>query len=166
VRTNDYFVGDPVYALTANQRIKFRVLEVQSLAAPPDAQGRLRSVYAWRLEVKNIGTAEYDLFPAAQMYVSEVMATPSGTLQGVWGPSLDAASIAGLTPTYDPAALMPGQTLTFSFAAFGPQGTAYRISYALDLTTRGNGPTQVPGANIVSWLNRVNTECTGEIQEP
>ncbi len=54
----------------------------------------------------------------------------------------------------------------FALAAFGPVGTAYRVSYALDLTTRGSGPTQVPGAHIVSWLNAVNTVCKGEIQEP
>lgn len=165
VRTNDYFVGDPVYAITATLRLKFRVTAVQSLPAPPDTHGNPRSVYVWRLEVKNIGTLEYNLFPAAQMYVSEVITPTGGTMQGVWGPSLDAARAAGISPTYDPAALRPGQTMLFSLAAFGPQGTAYRISYALDLTTRG-GPTQVPGTNIVSWLNRPNTDCIGEIQEP
>ena len=52
-------------------------------------------------------------------------------------------------------------------AAYGPRGTARRISYALDASARdGLNPTIVPGRNIVSWINEVNTICTGEIEEP
>jgi hypothetical protein len=167
VRTNDYFVGDPIYALTSTLRIRFKVTDISSTpSTAPDRSGSPQNVYISHLEVKNIGETEYDLFPEIQMYVSEIVTAGGGTLQGVWGPSLEAAQAAGITPTYDPAALAPGQTQVFALAAFGPVGTAYRVSYALDLTTRGNGPTQVPGAHIVSWLNAVNTVCKGEIQEP
>ncbi len=160
VRTNDYFLGDPVYALTATLRIRFRVTDMAALSTP---QG---TVYVWRLEVKNVGSVEYDLYPAVQMYLSEIVTAGGGTVNGVWGPSLGAAQAAGMTPTYDPVALAPGQTQMFVLAAFGPAGTVSRVSYAMDSTARGGGPTQVPGANIVSWLNRANTECKGEIREP
>jgi hypothetical protein len=167
VRTNDYFVGDSIYAITSSLRIRFKVTDIRSTPSTvPDRSGSLQNVYVWRLEVKNIGETEYDLFPAIQMYVSEIVSTGGGTVDGVWGASLKAAEAAGISPTYDPVGLAPGQIQTFALAAFGPVGTAYRISYALDLTTRGNGPTQVPGARIVSWLNATNTVCKGEIQEP
>jgi hypothetical protein len=100
------------------------------------------------------------------MYVSEIVTPGGNSLAGVWGANLAAAEAAGITPTYDPVSLQPGQTQLFTLAAFTPDGTAYRVSYALDLTERGGGPTQVPGQNIVSWLNAVNTVCSGEITEP
>jgi hypothetical protein len=167
VRTNDYFVGDPIYALTSTLRIRLKVTDISSVPTNAlDRSGDSQHIYVWHLEIKNIGQTEYDLFPAIQMYVSEIVTAGGGTLEGVWGPSLTAAKMAGITATYDPAVLAPGQIQTFALAAYGPAGTAYRVSYALDLTTRGSGPTQVPGAHIVSWLNAVNTVCKGEIQEP
>jgi len=166
VRTNDYFLGDPVYAVTSTLRIRFRVTDITAHPAPPDRDGSPRQVYVWQLEVKNIGTVEYDFLPAAHMYVSEIRLPDGAARGGVWGPSLEAAQTANVTPTYDPAALQGGQSQSFTLAAFGPLGTVSRVSYALDLTGRGNGPTQVPGRQIVSWLNQVNTVCTGEIKEP
>lgn len=166
VRTSDYFLGDPVYVLSGTQRLRFKVTEITTLPTTTlDHRGNPQNVSVWRLEVKNIGGIEYNLFPAAQMYVSEVVTPMGGTIQGVWGASLAAAAEAGITPDYDPAALLPGETRTFSLAAFAPLGTVYRLSFALDLTGRGT-QTQVPGAHIVSWLNAVNTDCRGEIQEP
>jgi hypothetical protein len=160
VRMNDYFVGDPIYAVTGTLRIRFKVTEI---TAQNTSAG---TVQVWRLEVKNIGSVEYNLYPAAQMYVSEIVTPGGNSLVGVWGANLAAAEAAGITPTYDPVSLQPGQTQLFTLAAFTPDGTAYRVSYALDLTARGGGPTQVPGQNIVSWLNAVNTVCSGEITEP
>lgn len=166
VRTGDYFVGDPVYALTTTLRLRFKVTEVWSLPTDiQDRRGERQQVYLWRLEVKNIGGVEYNLFPAAQMYVSEIITPMGGTIQGVWGASVGAAEEAGITPDYDLAAVLPGETRPFTLAAFAPPGTAYRLSFALDLTQRGT-QTQVPGAHLVSWLNAVNTDCRGEIQEP
>lgn len=166
VRTHDYFVGDPVYALTPTLRLRFKVMEVWSLPTTHlDRRGSPQTVTVWRMEVKNIGGMEYNLFPAVQMYVSEIVTPEGGTLQGVWGASVAAAAEAGITPDYDPAAVLPGESRTFSLAAFTPLGQAYRLTFALDLTTRGT-QTQVPGAHLVSWLNALNTDCRGEIQEP
>ena len=90
-----------------------------------------------------------------------------GEVEGVWGASLAAAEEAGLTPNYEATDIQPGETKTFTLAAYGPRGTARRISYALDVTARAEGlPTVVPGQNVVSWINEVNTICTGEIEEP
>ncbi len=166
VRTNDYFLGDPIYT-SGTLRVRFKVTQITSQSTSvPDLQGNPQNIYVWQLEVKNIGSVEYALFPVGQMYISQIV-TPGGTtMDGVWGASLQAAQAANVTTNYDPVGLQPGQTQTFTLAAFGPVGTVYRLSYAMDSSERGGGPTQVPGANIVSWLNAVNTICTGEIQEP
>jgi hypothetical protein len=166
VRTNDYFLGDPVYTSGA-LLVRFRVTQVTGQAiAVTDRQGNPQNVYTWQLEIKNIGSVEYSAFPAAQMYISQIIAPDSSTIDGLWGASIEAAKAIGIVTNYDPVGLTPGQTQIFTLAAFGPIGTAYRLSYAMDSSQRGSGPTQVPGTNIVTWLNAVNTVCEGNIQEP
>jgi hypothetical protein len=170
VRTNDYFVGDAIY--TSEQpsglRLRFRVTGIHDLpAAKPDEEGQLQTIFLWTVEIKNIGSIEYDVFPAAQMYVSTITLSGRSDLDGVWGASLAAAEEAGLTPNYEATDIQLGETKIFTLAAYGPRGTARRISYALDTSARdGVNPTAVPGRNIVSWINEVNTICTGEIEEP
>ena len=170
VRTNDYFVGDAIY--TAEQpsglRLRFRVVDIWGLsAAEPDEEGQPQSIYRWTVEIKNVGSVEYDVFPAAQMYVSTITLPSGMETEGVWGASLAAAEEAGFTPNYEATDIQPGETRTFTLAAYGPRGTARRISYALDASARDRlNPTVVPGRNIVSWINEVNTICIGEIEEP
>jgi hypothetical protein len=170
VRTNDYFVGDAIYTplQASGLRLRFRVTEIRDMpAATPDRQGQPQSVYTWTLEVKNVGSVEYDMFPAAQMYVSTITLPGGMETEGVWGASLAAAEEAGMTPNYEATGIQPGETKTFTLAAYGPRGTARRISYALDASARdGLDPTVVPGRNIVSWINETNTICTGDIAEP
>ncbi len=166
VRTNDYFLGDPIYT-SGTLRVRFRVTRITGQSTTvTDLQGRPQNAYVWQIEIKNLGSVEYSVFPAGQMYVSQIVTSGGGTVDGVWGASLEAAKAAGVTTNYDPVGLQPGQTQTFTLAAFGPVGTAYRLSYAMDTSERGSGPTQVPGTNIVSWVNAVNTVCEGNIQEP
>ena len=166
VRTNDYFLGDPVYT-SGPLLVRFRVTQVTGqTVAVTDSQGNPQNVYTWQLEIRNIGSVEYSAFPAAQMYISQVVTPGGSTIDGVWGASLEAANAIGITTNYDPVGLAPGQTQRFTLAAFGPVGTAYRLSYAMDSSQRGTGPTQVPGTNIVTWLNAINTVCEGSIQEP
>jgi len=170
VRTNDYFVGDAIY--TSEQpsglRLRFRVTDIRGMsAAEPDEEGQPQSIYLWTLEIKNVGSVEYDVFPAAQMYVSTITLPTGADLDGVWGASLAAAEEAGLTPNYEATDIQPDETKTFTLAAYGPRETAHRISYALDTSARdGLNPTVVPGRNIVSWINETNTICTGDIAEP
>jgi hypothetical protein len=170
VRTNDYFVGDAIYtpAQPSGLQLMFRVTSVSDLsAAEPDGQGQPQSIFTWEFEVKNVGSVEYDIFPAGQMYLSTITLPGGLETEGVWGASLAAAEEAGLTPNYELTDVQPGETKTFTLAAYGPRGTARRIAYVLDVTARDGGiPTIVPGQNIVSWINEVNTICTGEIKEP
>jgi hypothetical protein len=165
-RTNDYFVGDPIYT-SGTVRVRFRVTDISGQSTTvPDRQGNPQNIYIWHIDIKNVGNVEYSVFPVGQMYISQVITPGGGTSDGVWSASLEAAKAAGIPTNYDPVGLQPGQSQTFTLVAFGPVGTVYRLSYAMGVTARGGGPTQVPGSNIVSWLNAVNTVCKGEIQEP
>ncbi len=170
VRTDDYFVGDPIYSppQPSGLHVRYRVTSVTTYPTNKrDATGQPQAIIAWELEVKNIGTIPYSIFPAGQMYVSTVTLPGSGETNGVWGASLAAAAEAGLTSAYEMIDIQPDETRTFTLAAYAPQGTARRLSYVLDVTSRGNGePTIVPGQNVVTWINEVNTICTGEIEEP
>lgn len=170
VRTNDFFVGDAIYTprQPSGLRLRFRVSEIRDLpAAAPDDHSNPQSIFVWTFEVKNVGSLEYDVFPAAQMYVSTVTLPSGMPLDGVWGASVGAAEEAGLAPNYELTDIQPGETKVFTLAAYGPRGTAYRVSYVLDATARDDSlPTVVPGRHAVSWLNQVNTVCTGEIEEP
>ena len=172
VRTNDYFVGDAIYtpAQPSGLQLMFRVSSISEMAAAePDASGQPQSVFIWEFEVKNVGSVEYDIFPAGQMYVSTITLPGGMETDGVWGASIAAAAEAGFTPNYELTDVQPGETKTFTLAAYGPRGTARRVSYVLDVTARDDGggiPTIVPGQNIVSWINEVNTICTGDIEEP
>ena len=168
VRTNDYFVGDPVYS-TGTLRVRFRVTEITGAAhrrARPQWQPAEHLRLARRGEKRRAGV-EYTLFPAAQMYVSEIV-TP-------W--RRDAERRVGRQPRSSrggghPARLRSGRLAAGADADVhagclrpGRDGLP-PVSYAMDATAREGGPTQVPGRNIVSWLNAVNTDCQGEIQEP
>lgn len=172
VRTNDYFVGDAIYTplQPSGLQLRFRVTNISDLpAGEPDSQGQPQSVYVWEFEVKNVGSVEYDIFPAGQMYVSTITLPGGMETEGVWGASIAAAEEAGFTPNYELTDVQPGETKTFRLAAYGPHGTARRTAYVLDVTARDDSgaiPTIVPGQNIVSWINEVNTVCTGEIEEP
>jgi hypothetical protein len=169
-RTNDYFVGDAIYTpeQSSGLRVRFRVTDIWGTnSIEPDDDGQPQSIFVWELEVKNVGSVEYDLFPAGQMYISTITLPGGVEVEGVWGASMDAAKEAGFAPQYDMADIQPDEAKTFTLAAYGPRGTARRVSYVLDVTARGDGvPTVVPGQNVVSWLNEVNTICTGEIEEP
>ncbi len=175
IRTNDYFTGDMVY--TSRQpsglQLGFRVTQIEAREATPDEEGDPRSLYTWTLTIRNVGRIPYTVFPPAQMYISVIRRTFGGEISGVWGPSLAAANEAGLNfadSTWDMQDIAPGASRTFRLAAYGPIGTPIRIAYVLDASTRppieGTQPTEVPGSNIVSWLNQANTECTGEIEPP
>ena len=170
VRTADYFVGDPVYSplQPSGLQVRYRVTRVTTYPTPRlDAQGQPQSIFVWQLEVRNVGTMAYSIFPAAQMYVSTITLPGGQETEGIWGASIAAAEEAGLTPEYELVDVQPDETRTFTLAAFGPQGDVRRLAYVLDATSRGDDiPTVVPGQNIVTWINEVNTICNGEIEEP
>jgi hypothetical protein len=168
IRTNDYFIGDAIYTplQPSGLRLRFRVTDIDDVPAEPNEEGQPQSIYAWTIEVKNVGSLEYDVFPAAQMYISTITLPTGIETDGVWGASQAAAEEAGLPADIMVTDIQPGQTKTFTLAAYGPRGTARRLVYVLDPTEREPGnPTQVPGRNLVTWIHEVNTICSGDIAE-
>lgn len=163
-----FFVGDAIYTggFVSSLSVRLRLLNVVSLAASPAADGSLRSIARWEIEIRNVGSAPYEVFPAWQMYVAAVM-TPSGELEGIWGASRDAVAEAGLSTPLEAVTLAPGETRLFALAAYIPAGTAQRFAYALDPTTRPVPATPgMPGTNVMVWTNSINTICAGDLAEP
>ncbi len=164
---DEFYVGDAIYTggFVSPISVRLRLLNIQTIAASP-AVGNPRSIVTWQMEVKNMGATSYDLFPAYQMYISTVT-TPTGDVEGLWGASMDAVSEAGLSVVLDTVTLAPGETQTFTLAAYIPAGSPKRFTWALDPTSRPTPSTPgVPGSNLLVWTNTVNTVCTGDLAEP
>jgi hypothetical protein len=156
----DFYVGDAVYTggFQSPASARFRLQNVQVMAASPDEGGQPRSIVTWQLEVKNVGSVAYELFPAGQMFVSTIT-TANGDVEGVWGPGQAAADEAGIAFDYDAYSLTPGQTSTSTLAAYIPVGQAKRFTYLLD-------PTQTENPNVITWINRRNPDCSGDMRDP
>lgn len=158
--SSDFFVGDAVYVgtSTSTNGVRFRLQNVLSQSAPPDANGEPRSVYSWQLEIKNIGTADYEIFPSAQMYLSEI-STAYGDVSGIWPPTSEAAAEIGVTFDDELYVLAPGQTQVFHLAAFGPAGEAQGFTFQVD-------PTVSEGSDTITWVNQTNPYCSSDIVDP
>ncbi|RMG74253.1 MAG: hypothetical protein D6711_09235 [Chloroflexi bacterium] len=156
----DFFVGDAVFIGTSvsENGVRFRLQSVGSQPASPDGNGEPRNVYTWQLEVKNIGTADYEVFPSAQMFLNEI-STAYGDQTGVWSATREAADEAGVPFDDDAYRLDSGETRVFRFAAYGPVGQASRFAFQLD-------PTVSDGSEIVTWTNQNNPHCAGDIRDP
>lgn len=159
----NFYLGDPVYTggFVSAASVRLRLLTVQTL---PSAAG---NVAYWEVEIKNVGSAPYEVFPAAQMVVSSVM-TELSEVQGAWGASRGAALEAGIPAGFEAVALSAGQARTFRLAAYIPDGTPHRFTFALDPTTRPTPPAPdgMPGSNLLTWVNAPNPTCSGELAEP
>ncbi len=153
----DFYVGDAVFVgeTTAPDRVRFRLQNIMSYPASPDADGLVRRVYAWQLEVRNLGNQAYEIFPALQMYLSEIT-TGAGNQLGAWGSTQAAADEAGVSIDNDAYSLTPNETRTFRFAAFAPSGSASRFTFTLD-------PTITSGSGTINWTNQHNPYCLGDI---
>ena len=154
-----FYVGDAVFVGRAGaaQRVRFRLQTVRRYPASPDNKGAPRQVIVWQLEVRNVGTKDYQIFPAVQMVLSEVV-TANGNVAGTWGSSQAAADAAGLSIDNNVYTLAPGQTRTFRFAAFAPVGSPRRFTFTLD-------PTVTEGSATISWTNQTNPYCSGNVSE-
>lgn len=192
VRTNDYFLNDPIYTSPDEPalNIRFRVIEMESrnfqgtpTPNPPKTPVPgtsptpiyVESLYIWTFVVKNFSRNQvYTIYPPAQSFVSTIT-LPNNTPQDVLlFPTYEAARLAGFSDFtgYAGHTLQPGQEVTLRLAAKGPAGIPYRVSWAMDASGRpaptnpGDPTPIVAGNNIVSWVNAVNTDCVGEIAEP
>lgn len=164
----DFFVGDAIYTggFVSGVNARLRLLNIVTLAASAASDGSPRSIVRWEIEIRNVGSVAYEVFPAWQMVVSTVT-TGSGDVAGIWGASRDAATEAGLSTLLEAITLAPGETRLFALAAYIPAGTARRFAYALDPTTRPVPATPgVPGTNLMVWTNTTNTICAGDLAEP
>ncbi|GEM_PF-1324493 len=172
IRQNDYFIGDWIYDLNGT-KLGYKVTSIESRPTNTlGPSGLPQTMFVWTLSIKNRGTREYNVFPAAQSYVSEIVLPSGESESGFWGTSVAAGLEAKAGSNYDMVSIEPGQTHDFLMAAYGPVGQARRIGFALDFTARPTpgdirpGATQVAGRNVVIWLNEVNTICKGDIREP
>lgn len=153
VITDEFYIGNNVVVGNASSplRVQFRLLDVQTYPTTPDAYGNPRQIVSWRLRVKNIGTQDYEIFPALQMYVSEVD-TAYGTQTGTWGATQAAGDLIGQTLDNDIYTLIPDQTRTFRLVAFAPAGTVRHFAFLLD-------PTVTDSSEQIIWQNQQNPYC-------
>lgn len=166
-----FYLGDAVFAGGAGSAIRARFRLISATSSPATPFGTLpSSVFAWTLEIRNVGATPYEVFPAWQSYVSRI-ATDAGSLEGIWGVSQDAALEAGISPDFAAVSLAAGDTGVFALAAYGPQGAAERITFMLDPVT-DSGPTPLPGTarppgvNPLVWTTVPNPYCAGDIADP
>jgi hypothetical protein len=152
-----FYRGDAVFTRSP-QAARFRLVNVSVVNTPAG-----RTVAIWELEIKNLSGSGYDVFPAYQCYVSQLV----GGSTGVWGASTNAAADAGLTVTYEAISLAPNETRSFTLAGFIPYGSAPdRITFMLDPTTRPTPPPRLPGSNAVVWRMDTNPYCSAAIADP
>ena len=135
---DDFYIGDWVQV---GEAVRFRLRDV--MAVPLDDE----SAYAWVLDVDNIGTTEFEIYPALQMAIIEIAVFDVLEL-GTWWPSTDAAAAAGVELDGDVYTLAPGESGSYQLAAHAPSGEISRLSLALD----GDG-------NAVNWSNQPNPYC-------
>src|SRR5690606_11501085 len=97
------------------------------------------SLYVWTFVVKNFSSNQtYTIYPPAQSFVATIR-LPNGTTQDlILFPTYQAAQLANLTDFtgYQAHNLAPGQEVTLRLAAKGPQGSLYRVSWAMDASGR------------------------------
>jgi len=153
VITDEFYISDKIIvgSPSAPLRVQFRLLDVQTYPTTPDVYGNPRQIVSWRMRVKNIGTRDYEIFPALQMFVSEVE-TAYGTQSGTWGATQAAGDLIGQTVDYDIYTIIPDQTRTFRLVAFAPAGTVRRFAFVLD-------PTVTDSSERITWQNQQSPYC-------
>lgn len=148
----DFYVGDAVFVGQpgAALRLRFRLQNVQTRPAPPLA-GSPRNLYIWSLEIRNLGSVDYETVPVALMVITRIR-TANGDINGTWNTSEAAMIAAGISgENYDP--LAPGTTRVYRLAAYGPAGSVRQFAYLLD----GDG------GNRITWVNQTNPYCSGDV---
>jgi len=152
-----FYRGDAVFSRSP-QSARFRLTNLYTVNTPAG-----RTVAVWEIEIKNLSGSTYDVFPAYQSYVNQLV----GGSTGVWGASTNAAADAGLIVTYEAVSLALGATQTFTLAGFIPYGAAPdRITFMLDPTTRPTPPPRLPGSNALVWRMETNPYCSAAITDP
>lgn len=154
VITDDFYIGDSVIVGNTSSplQVQFRLLDVNTNPTTSDVFGNPRQIVSWRLRVKNIGTQNYEIFPALQMFVSEVD-TAYGTQSGTWGATQAAGDFIGQTVDNNIYNLTPDQTRTFRLVTFAPTGTVRRFAFVLYPTVTTDSDERI------IWQNQQNPYC-------
>jgi len=145
----DFYVGDAVFVgqSAAPLRLRFRLQNVQSQLVGT------RTLVTWRLEIRNLGSVNYETIPVALMVITRIN-TANGEQIGTWRTSEAAMNAAGFTSeNYDP--LTPGSTRTYRLAAYIPAGSVRQFAYLLD----------GEGGNRITWVNAANPYCSGDVAD-
>ncbi len=95
-----FYLGDAVFTPTP-QSARFRLVQMSVIHTPAG-----HTIALWELEIKNLSAGAYDVFPAYQSYVSQLVDGATG----VWGAAQAAAEEAGLSVTYEAVSLAPNET--------------------------------------------------------
>lgn len=152
-----FYRGDAVFTRSP-QSARFRLTNVYTVNTSAG-----RTVAVWEIEIKNLSGGVYDVFPAYQSYVSQLV----GGAIGTWGATAEAAAVAGLSVDDEAVALAPGETRNFTLAGFIRDGTAPdRVTFMLDPNTRPTPPPHLPGSNALVWRTETNPYCGGAIADP
>jgi hypothetical protein len=152
-----FYRGDAVFTRSP-QSARFRLTNIDAVNTPTG-----RTVTVWQIEIRNLSGANYDVFPAYQSYISQLVGGTTGT----WGASRNAAVDVGLTVTYEAVGIPSGATQTFTLAGYIPYGSAPdRVTFMLDPNTRPTPPPRVPGSNALVWRTETNPSCAGTIADP
>jgi hypothetical protein len=152
-----FYRGDAVFTRSP-QSARFRLANVYAIYTPAG-----RTVAVWEIEIKNLSGGVYDVFPAYQSYISQIV----GGTTGIWGMTTEAAAVAGLLVDDEAVGLAPGETRNFTLAGFIPDGTAPdRVTFMLDPNTRPTPPPHLPGSNALVWRTETNPYCGGAIADP
>lgn len=153
----DFYLGDAVYVGTSQDvnGVRFRLLSVNTYPVSLDEDGEARNAYHWQLEVGNIGSGAYEVFPSAQMVLSSVT-TVEGEQNGIWYSSREAGEEIGVMVDHNSYVLESGETRLFNLVTLAPVGQATRLTFYLD-------PTQTQGNSTITWLNQSNPYCGNEI---
>lgn len=149
----DFYRGDAVFVgmRGAAQRVRFRLQNVYML--PASARGSTRALYVWSLEIRNLGTMNYDVFPIGQMALMRIQ-TSVGEVTGTWSPSDAAMRAAGITnETYGP--LPPNTTRLYRMAVYAPLGSPRQFRFVLDADS----------GNAITWVNETNPFCVGDVAD-
>lgn len=147
----DFYVGDAVFVgqSGASLRLRFRLQNVRSQPAPP-LGGSPRNLVVWSLEIRNLGSTDYETVPVALMVITR-LSTANGEVTGTWNTSEAAMQAAGIiNENYDP--LTPGSTRVYRLAAYAPAGSVRQFAYLLDGS----------GGNRITWVNATNPSCSGD----
>jgi len=154
----DFYVGDAIFigVVGAPTRVRLRLQAVNS-SVGQDQHGQAVGLHVWQLEVRNLGSQDYTVFPAVQMYLHALQST-NGLQNGVWSASQEAAEQAQVPFDGELYTLAPNMTRVFTLAAFSPNGQAAGFTFVLD-------PTVTSGSATLTWRNQNNPFCIGDVAD-